>query len=117
MQRLNSRQIDLLRWLEDPDGSERDGWRTPMDLGGADGSFHSRTLNQLVRRGLAERKKLHAIYCPNGTTYRRDAAGNVTDDNPPYPGCRCKGSCRYRRTPAGKEALRKAMHALAEATQ
>lgn len=90
--RLTDRQRDLLRWLDD------DQWKRPMDVGAWDGSHHSATLAALTRKGLAERKKLHAIYCPNGRTERINARGQIIDTGVPYAGCRCKGSCRYRRT-------------------
>lgn len=67
----------------------------PMDVGGRDGSHHSATLARLARKGLAERRK--SCWC--------------TDDkaspsyNRRHPWCRCKGSCRYRRTPAGTAAI------------
>lgn len=93
--KLNERQRELLEYLDE----ER--WKTPMDVGGRDGSHHSATLTQLANKGLAERKKIHMLYCPNGTTYRIDRHGVTTEGHPPYEGCRCKGHCRYRRTPAG----------------
>src|ERR1700746_2234318 len=100
---LTERQRELLRWLDD------EAFRTPMDLGGTNGSHHSATLAQLARKGLAERKKLHAIYCPNGSTQRKKLVDGYrweyTEGHPPYEGCRCKGSCRYRRTPAGTKVV------------
>jgi hypothetical protein len=59
----------------------------PMDLGGMDGSHHSATLARLVKRGLVERKKIHAIYCYNGTP---------GPDGKLIKGCCCKGHCEYR---------------------
>ena len=48
--RLTTRQRDLLyHQLSD------EVWLTPMMMGGTDGSHHSGTLAQLVRKGLAER--------------------------------------------------------------
>lgn len=85
------------------------GWARPMDIGARDGSHHSATLSGLARRGLVERKKLHAIYCYNGLTYRQKLVGNrwiVTEGHPPHEGCCCKGSCRYRITTAGRRALK-----------
>lgn len=79
-----------------------------MDIGARDGSHHSVTLAQLAKKGLAERKKLHAIYCYNGTTQRQKLVDNrwvVTDGRPPSTGCCCKGSCRYRITPAGRREV------------
>ncbi len=99
---LTERQRDVLRWLEDEE------FRTPRSVGGTDGSHHSATLERLAQRGLAERKKFHAIHCPHGSTQRSKLVNNRwvdTDGHPPYEGCRCKGSCRYRRTPAGRAAL------------
>lgn len=97
---LTARQRDVLRWLDD----ER--WQTPMEIGATDRSHHSGTLMQLVKKGLVETKKLHAIYCPNGMTQRIGKRGEITDGHPPYEGCRCKGSRRYRRTPAGRRVAR-----------
>lgn len=100
--KVTQRQLDLLGLLDDKEFS------TPMHVGGRDGSHHSATLAQLARKGLAERKKLHAMHCPNGSTWRQKlVAGRwkTTGGHPPYKGCRCKGSCRYRRTPAGRRAL------------
>ena len=45
-----------------------DGWRTPMQIGGRDQSHHARTLMQLVKLGIVETKKLHAIYCSTRST-------------------------------------------------
>ena len=84
------------------------GWARPMDVGARDGSHHSATLSGLARRGLAARKKLHAIYCPNGSTERQELVDDrwiVTDGHPPSTACRCKGSCHYRITSAGRRAL------------
>lgn len=102
--RLSDRQRDVLESLA---GFE--GWARPMDVGGRDGSHHSMTLAQLTKRGLAERKKLHAIYCYHGTTQRQKLVDNrwvTTEGHPPTEKCCCKGSCRYQITPAGREALR-----------
>lgn len=76
-------------------------WLRPMDVGGRDGSHHSTTLARLARAGLAERKK--SCDCGPGSWRERQllAAGKT----PLWPWCRCKGSCRYRRTPAGAAAL------------
>jgi len=85
------------------------GWARPMDIGARDGSHHSATLKALADRGLAERKKLHAIYCYNGSTQRQKLVDNrwvTTDGHPPSEKCCCKGSCRYQITPAGRRAVR-----------
>jgi hypothetical protein len=85
-----------------------EGWARPMDVGGRDGSHHSATLAQLAKHGLAERKKLHAIHCYNGSAQRQKLVDNrwvVTDGHPPHEGCCCKGSCRYRITSAGRKAI------------
>jgi hypothetical protein len=84
------------------------GWARPMDVGARDGSHHSATLSRLARRGRAERKKIHAIYCYNGSTSRQKLVGSrwiVTDGHPPSTRCCCRGSCRYRITPAGRAEL------------
>ncbi len=79
-----------------------------MDVGARDGSHHSATLSALAGRGLVDRKKIHATYCYNGSTQRQKLVDNrwvVTDGHPPSTACCCKGSCRYRVTPAGRKAL------------
>ena len=86
---LSPRELELLRWLDD------EQWVRPMDIGGRDGSHHSATLTRLASRGLAERKKIHAIYCYFGTMHQ---GKTVTR-------CCCKGHCRYRRTQAGRLAV------------
>jgi hypothetical protein len=101
--KISDRQKDVLESL-----AAYGDWAQPMDIGGRDGSHHSATLNQLVRRGLADRKKLHAIYCYNGSTQRQKLVDNrwvVTDGHPPSPKCCCKGSCRYKITPAGRKVV------------
>ena len=73
--RLTPRQYDLLyHQLSD------EQWRTPMMFGGTDGSHHSKTLAQLVRKGLVERS--------NRGGYTRNV-------------------WQYRRTPTGKKAVEK----------
>lgn len=37
-------------------GFDAETWLRPMDLGGKDSSWHSKTLAQLVKKGLVERK-------------------------------------------------------------
>ncbi len=79
-----------------------------MDIGGRDGSHHSATLRRLANHGLVDRKKLHAIYCYNGSTQRQKLVDNrwvVTDGHPPSTKCCCKGSCRYKITPTGRQAV------------
>jgi hypothetical protein len=67
--RLTQRQRDLLyHQLAD------DYWCTPRMLGGTDGSHHSATLAQLVRKGLAERQ-LRGGHTRSAWAYRRTAAG------------------------------------------
>jgi len=85
------------------------GWARPMDIGARDGSHHSATLSGLAKRGLIEKKKLHSIHCINGSTYRSQLVDNrweYTEGHPPHPGCSCKGSCRYRITPAGRRLVK-----------
>lgn len=82
LRQITKRQRDVLRDLSVTE------FLRPMDVGGRDGSHHSATLAQLAKLGLVERKKLHAIYCPHGSS-RED--GTIST------GCRCKGSCTYRR--------------------
>lgn len=84
-------------------------WARPMDVGARDGSHHSATLSALASRGLVDRKKLHAIYCYNGSTQRQKLVDNrwvTTDGHPPSTACCCKGSCRYKITSAGRKALK-----------
>lgn len=100
---ISDRQRDVLESL-----AAYGDWARPMDIGARDGSHHSATLSQLARHGLAERKKLHAIYCYNGSTQRQKLVDNrwvVTDGHPPSTGCCCKGSCRYKITRAGRKAI------------
>lgn len=103
--KISDRQRAVLRSL-----AAYGDWTQPMDVGGRDGSHHSTTLNQLVRKGLAERKKYHAIYCYNGSTSRQKLVRNrwvITHGHPPSTKCCCKGSCRYKITGAGQEAIRR----------
>ncbi|HSX22363.1 MAG TPA: hypothetical protein VLE97_06260 [Gaiellaceae bacterium] len=100
---LSDRQLDVLDSL-----AAYGDWARPMDVGARDGSHHSATLSALVGRGLADRKKLHAIYCYNGSTQRQKLVNNrwvYTDGHPPSTKCCCKGSCRYRITAAGRKAI------------
>ena len=101
---ISGRQLVVLRSL-----AACGGWAQPMDIGGRDGSHHAATLSQLARHGLVERKKLHVIYCYNDSTQRQKLVDNrwvVTDGHPPSTACCCKGSCRYKITPAGRKADR-----------
>ena len=101
---ISSRQLDVLDSL-----AVFGDWARPMDIGARDGSHHSATLSQLAHHGLVERKKLHAIYCYNGSTRRQKLVDNrraATDGHPPSTACCCKGSCRYKITPAGRQAVR-----------
>ncbi len=94
---LTQQQIEVLRtlaWLrERPDQCNRtvtlkDGtktkWATPLCFGGMNGSHHSATATTLAKRGLVERFK-------NGRINHFDS--------------HVKGSCYYRITDAGLEAL------------
>jgi len=99
---ISCRQLDVLDSL-----AVFGDWARPMDIGARNGSHHSATLSQLARHRLVARKKLHAIYCYNGSTQRQKLVDNrwvVTDDHPPSTACCCKGSCRYKITPAGRKA-------------
>lgn len=103
LKKISDRQLDVLDAL-----AAYGDWARPMDIGARDGSHHSATLSGLARRGLAERKKLHAIYCYNGSTQRQKLVNNrwvVTDGHPPSTACCCKGSCRYKITDAGRKVL------------
>lgn len=85
--RLTERQVDLLGALiafhKNMAGCE--GWENqgakPLDLGGRNGSHHSATLNQLVRKGYARRDRK---VLKNG----------------------CRPGCYYWVTPAGVGALK-----------
>jgi hypothetical protein len=67
--RLTSKQYDLLyHQLSD------EHWCTPMMLGGTDGSHHSATLTQLVKKGLAERSN-RGGHTRHVWQYRRTLAG------------------------------------------
>lgn len=92
---LNKRELDVLRSLDD------EIWVRPMEVGGSDGSHHSTTLARLARRGLVERHK--SCHCGPGSWREKELlAKGIT---PRWPWCACKGSCRYRRTPAGHLAV------------
>lgn len=79
-------------------------WLTPRDFGGRSGrghhgmighsSPHHEAISLLVKRGHVERRKLHQLTC---SVY----AIGLAVDAP----CRCAGSCRYRRTAAGRVEL------------
>jgi len=92
---MTDRQFAVVRHLDD----ER--WMRPMDVGGRNGSHHSATLAQLTRLGLAERNK--SCHCGPGS--RREIELIDKGIKPLWPWCRCKGSCRYRRTPSGRTAV------------
>jgi len=67
--RLTIRQRELLyHQLDDTQ------WCTPRMLGGTDGSHHSATLAQLVRKGLAEQSN-RGGHTRNVWQYRRTPAG------------------------------------------
>lgn len=102
---LSERQRDVLESL-----AVHGEWARPMDIGARDGSHHSQTLSGLAKRGLAEKKKFHAIYCYHGSTQRQKLVDNrwvYTDGHPPSTACCCKGSCRYKITPAGRKVVRR----------
>lgn len=102
--KLTPRQLDVLDSLK-----VFGAWARPMDIGARDSSHHSATLSGLAGHGLIERKKLHAIYCYNGSTSRKKLIDNrwiITNDHPPSTACCCKGSCRYKITPAGRRLLK-----------
>jgi hypothetical protein len=100
--KLTPRQLDVLDSLK-----VFGDWARPMDIGARDSSHHSATLSGLAKRGFAERKKLHAIYCYNGSKQRKKLVV-ITDGHPPSTACCCKGSCRYKITTAGRRLLKTA---------
>lgn len=72
--KLTTRQRDLLyHQLSDT------VWLTPMRLGGTDGSHHSSTLAQLVRKGFVARSN-RGGHTRNVWQYRRTAAGKKALD-------------------------------------
>jgi hypothetical protein len=100
---LSDRSLDVLDAL-----AVYGDWARPMDIGGRDGSHHSVTLSLLSRRQLAERKKVHALYCYHGSTQRKELVDNrwvYSEGHPPSTKCCCKGSCLYRILPAGRAVL------------
>ena len=101
---MTERQYTVLRLLDDVE------WKRPMDVGGRNESHHSTTLAQLARAGFAERKK--SCWCGPGS--QRELELLAAGKTPLWPWCRCKGSCRYRRTPAGSIALANIEYDLAE---
>lgn len=71
--KLTERQKELLIELEP------DEWVTPMWVGGSDGSHHSQTLRQLVKKGLAESRERPSICrIRSGKEYRRTSLGTET---------------------------------------
>ncbi len=56
---LTERDFEVLRYLDachEAKYGHENGWATPMDIGGHDGSHHSTTLAKLERHGLVESK-------------------------------------------------------------
>lgn len=106
---LSPKQKDVLDSLASYGGRKRE-WARPMDIGARDGSHHSATLTGLVKHGLVARKKYHAIYCHNGSTYRQKLVDGrrwvTTSGHLPSTACNCKGSCRYRLTLRGWKVAR-----------
>lgn len=85
--KLTEKQLEVLRELAHIRTSHaitrrRDGFATPMEFGGTNGSHHSGTATALARKGLVERKELK------------------------IPGD-ARGSCAYRITDAGLAAIGK----------
>lgn len=70
-ERLTQRQYDLL-YHQLAEG----WWTTPRFLGGKDGSHHSATLAQLVRKGFAERR-VRGGHTRKAWEYRRTPAGTA----------------------------------------
>lgn len=74
--------LDGLRMLEHTQQLGECWWR-PMDVGGSDGSHHSRTLAKLVRLGLAERRQRGALCKMRGSwEYRSLETPNVDVTGP-----------------------------------
>lgn len=98
---LTSKQIDVLAELEGcdqmklggrfwtlPDGSKARLFM-PMEFGGTNGSHHSGTATSLAKRGLVDRLKC--------VPFGKSQLNRFNS--------RCKGSCHYRITDAGRAAL------------
>jgi hypothetical protein len=74
-----------LYFYEQTNGSKKLWWR-PMDLGGHDGSHHSRTLAKLVKLGLAERRQRGSLTGIRGSwEYRALDTPNVKVTGLPQP--------------------------------
>ena len=88
---LSERQRDVLEQLrrlrDRPDQCSRsDGWATPQDFGGHDGSHHWYTAKKLAMLGLIDRHNYH-------TGKTNHFTGGA------------KGACRYKITDAGIATL------------
>jgi hypothetical protein len=63
-----------------------DAWQRPMDVGGSDGSHHSRTLAKLAAMGLAERRDRGSITGRRAVwLYRITSAGTTAITKDPTP--------------------------------
>lgn len=82
---LSPRAVEVLQELAACSDLTGLTWATPMMVGGRDASHHSATLGQLVRCGLAERR-------------RRNTLANAIGSR--------RGSWEYRITSRGKRRLR-----------
>ena len=72
---LSDREREVLNELCGSVGPRRDGWVTPMWVGGKDASHHSATLAKLTRKGLAERR-VRAGYTRPSYLYRATKLGH-----------------------------------------
>ena len=82
---LTDKQRDVLdavrRWTYDhPDDIDRDDWARCVDIGGWDASHHSRTVNQLRKRGFVVRRRVAGHW-----RYRAIMAPSHSDPCPSPP--------------------------------
>lgn len=103
---ISDLQLETLRELESAIRCNPGARITPLLLGGTDGSHHSSTLAALCRKGLAERKKfgiLGPCRCKVGPNAQF--------------GHRCRGSCTYSITEAGRAELTRGLRGKREGGQ
>lgn len=85
--RISENEYDVLNELAACDRARQrvldhePGWARPMDVGGSDGSHHSKTLAALYRRGYAERARRSAFGTRGSWLYKVTALGYATLHN------------------------------------
>lgn len=82
--KLNCREREVLDYLR-YERKRSDEYLRPMDVGGHDGSHHSRTLAKLHKLGLVERQTYFA-WCRNVHKYRAFVTPNVEHQRPASAG-------------------------------